>query len=149
MYINIIDTENKKIDIKFDNIIKKYTDKQTKKQKLILRIKEKYLKGKSMRFLAKKFELNRATISKYVNTKNVEETSVYDSSNRNYGYLNTYKDEIIDLYSQTKNMSEVHRKLKSKIDTLKYSTLRRYILKFEKEDLEKDKNKTKAKNSKK
>ena len=85
-----------------------------------------------MRFLTKEFELNRATISKYVNTKNVEETSVYDSSSRNYSYLDPYKDEIIKLYSQTNNMLEVYRKLKSRIDTFKYSTPRRCISKLKK-----------------
>lgn len=37
------------------------------------------------------------------------------------------------LYSETKNISEVYRKLESKIPNLKYSTLRQYISKLNKD----------------
>ncbi len=138
MYINITNTKNNeeftgtKI---LEKATKKYTSKQIAKQKLILQIKREHAKGKSMRGLSKEYDLSRKTISKYVNSINIGETSIYDTSNRSYSYLDTYKNEIIGLYNQSKNISKVYRKLKNSITNLKYSTLRYYISKIMEENI--------------
>lgn len=90
-----------------------------------------------MRKLAEEYKLDRKTISKYIKSIDIEKISVYDVSNRNFSYLDNYKSEIIELYNITKNISEVYRKLKSKISNLKYSTLRHYISKIKKDNRKK------------
>lgn len=115
---------------------KEYTSKQIEKQKIILKLKEEYANGKSMRKLAEEYKLDRKTISKYIQSVDIEKVSVYDVSNRNFSYLDNYKSEIIELYNITRNISEVYRKLESKIANLKYSTLRHYISKIKKDNQE-------------
>lgn len=114
---------------------KEYTSKQIEKQKIILKLKEEYANGKSMRKLAEEYKLDRKTISKYIKSVDIEKISVYDVSNRNFSYLDNYKSEIIKLYNITRNISEVYRKLESKISNLKYSTLRHYISKIKAEQV--------------
>lgn len=86
--------------------------------------------GKSGRSITKEYGLYRKTISKYININDVEQTSIYNSSYRFYSYLDFYKEEIIELYLQTNNISEVYRILKKREIKLTYSTLRYYISKI-------------------
>lgn len=115
---------------------KKYTSEQIEKQRIILKFKEEFSNGKSIRRLAEEYKLDRKTISKYIQSVDIEKTSIYDTSNRSFSYLDNHKSEIMMLYSKTKNISEVYRKLESKIANLKYSTLRHYISKLKKENQE-------------
>ncbi len=115
---------------------KEYNSKQMEKQKIILKLKKEYANGKSIRKLAEEYKLHRQTISKYIKSVDMEKTSVYDVSNRNFSYLDNYKSEIIGLYNITRNISEVYRKLEGKIANLKYSTLRHYIAKIKKDNQE-------------
>ena len=131
IYIDVTNIENAKISIakNLQENKKIYTEKQKKKQQLILTLKEEYNNGKSIRKIAIEYKLNRSTISKYINSKDIEAISVYDTTNRYYSYLDTYRNEIDELYKKTKNISEVYKKLKEAKVSLTYSTLRHYISK--------------------
>ena len=50
---------------------KEYTSKQIEKQKIILKLKEEYANGKSMRKLAEEYKLDRKTISKYIKSVDI------------------------------------------------------------------------------
>lgn len=136
MYIEVMKTEDKEISAeeKFCENKIRYTEKQKKKQDLIQAIKESFKKGKSIRRIAIEYGLNRSTISKYINSKDIETISVYDTTNRYYSYLDTYRSEIDELYKKTKNISEVYKKLKAANVSLTYSTLRHYISKINNND---------------
>lgn len=75
---------------------------------IIKEIKKESEKGKSVREIAKEYRLNRRTVSKYINVVEIEGSSVYNNSNRNYSYLDTYNEKISELYSQTKNISKIY-----------------------------------------
>jgi len=96
MRIDVTNIENVEIPIGEDQKENKitYTKKQKEKQELILAIKEETKKGKSIRRIAIEYKLNRKTISKYINSKDIGTISVYDTANRYYSYLDPYKDEI-------------------------------------------------------
>lgn len=129
-HINLTSIKNETTDVKSKNIPVKYTEKQKEKQKLIQDIKNEAKKGTSYRSIAKKYGIDRKTVTKYIRVKDVEQASVYDISNRKYSYFDPYKDEIIKLYLQTKNISEVYRQLKKKEIILTYSNLKHYISKI-------------------
>lgn len=94
MYVDIsINETHKAINTEPEEPVKEYTEKQKEKQKLIMEIKKDAEKGKSARSIAKEYELDRRTVSKYINIVDVEEASVYNSSNRNYSYLDPYKEK--------------------------------------------------------
>lgn len=139
IYIDVTNLENAKISIakNLQENKKIYTEKQKKKQELILTLKEEYNNGKSIRKIAIEYKLNRSTISKYINSKDIEAISVYDTTNRYYSYLDTYRNEIDELYKKTKSISKVHKKLKEAKVSLTYSTLRHYISKTNNNGLKK------------
>ncbi len=130
IYITISKINNEMGIRKSESNAKEYTEKQKEKQRLILEIKEESKKGKSARNIASEYGVDRRTVAKYINIVDIEETSVYNSSNRNYSYLDLYKDEIIKLLSNTDNISAVYRKLKEKGVALTYSTLKHFISKI-------------------
>ena len=76
-------TENVKSKQSEENT-KEYTSKQIEKQKTILKLKEEYANGKSIRKLAEEYKLDRKTISKYIKSVDIEKISVYDVSNSNF-----------------------------------------------------------------
>ena len=136
MYINMINIENEITNIEPENTdINEYTEKQKEKQKLILEIRRESAKGKSDRSIAKEYGIDRRTVAKYISVIDIEQASIYNTSNRTYSYLDAYKDEIIKLYLQTKNASEVYRRLKEKKIILTYSALRHYISKIKKDNI--------------
>jgi len=130
IYITISKINNEMGIRKSESNAKEYTEKQKEKQRLILEIKEESKKGKSARNIASEYGVDRRTVAKYINIVDIEETSVYNSSNRNYSYLDLYKDEIIKLLSNTDNISAIYRKLKEKGVALTYSTLKHFISKI-------------------
>lgn len=99
MYINITNIRSEEISIDYKDVKMEYTDKQKEKQKLILEIKKESAKGKSDRSIAREYGIDRRTVAKYINVTDVEGASVYNTINRNYSYLDSYKDEIMKLYS--------------------------------------------------
>lgn len=140
MYINITKERNEIISIDSKDVKIEYTDKQKEKQKLILEIKKESAKGKSDRSIAKEYGIDRRTVAKYINVTDVEGSSVYNTSNRNYSYLDSYKDEITKLYSLNQNASEVYRILKGREISLTYSNLKHYISKIKDSDMIKGNN---------
>ena len=111
-----------------------YSHKQQEKQNLILEIKKESAKGKSNRSIAKEYGIDKRTVAKYIKVINVEEASIYNTNNRGYSYLDSYKEEIIKLYSYNHNVSEVYRILKTRGINLTYSNLRYYISKLNDSD---------------
>lgn len=149
MYIKINSQEKEITNFKLEINKSIFTEKQKEKQKLILQIKKEASNGKSYRSIAREYKIDRKTVSKYVNTNNIEEASIYDTSNRNYSYLDKYKDEVMKLYKQTRNVAEVYRILKKKEIELTYSNLSQYISKIIKNNILEDNNKSKTQKIKK
>ena len=149
MYIKITNMQNEITDVEARDRTREFTDKQKEKQKLILEIKRESAKGRSDRSIAKEYGIDRRTVAKYVNVTDIEDASVYNTSNRNYSYLDPHKDEIIKLYLQTRNVSEVYRRLKEREIILTYSNLKHYISKIEKSSMLKEDDKAKGQKSKK
>lgn len=149
MYIKITNIQNEITDVEARDRTREFTDKQKEKQKLILEIKRESAKGRSDRSIAKEYGIDRRTVAKYVNVTDIEEASVYNTSNRNYSYLDPHKDEIIKLYLQTRNVSEVYRRLKERKIILTYSNLKHYISKIENSGMLKEDDKAKGQKSKK
>lgn len=149
MYINIPKERSERLSIDNKDIKIEYTDKQKEKQKLILEIKKEYAKGKSHRSIAKEYGIDRRTVAKYINATNIEEASIYNTSNRHYSYLDCYKEEIMKLYSLNRNAYEVYRILKGREISLTYSNLKYYISKIEGSDMTKEHNRIKDKEIKK
>lgn len=149
MYINITNIRSEKISIDYKDVKMEYTDNQKEKQKLILEIKKESAKGKSDRSIAREYGIDRRTVAKYINVTDVEGASVYNTINRNYSYLDLYKDEIMKLYSLNQNASEVYRILKGREINLTYSNLKHYISKIKDFDAIKENNGIKSQDVKK
>lgn len=149
MYINITSVRSEAINIDSKDVKIEYTDKQKEKQKLILEIKRESAKGKSDRSIAKEYEIDRRTVTKYINITDVAGASVYNTTNRSYSYLDPYKDEIMKLYSINQNASEVYRVLKGREISLTYSNLKHYISKIKDSDMTAENNGIKSQEIKK
>ena len=126
VYIKLDDV-SKIADVNRINMNIEYTNKQKEKQNLILEIKKEATKGKSARSITKEYNIDKRTVSKYINVVNVEKASIYDTSNSGFSYLDSCREEIIALYSSNSNASYVYRILKERGINLTYSNLRYYI----------------------
>ncbi|MEA1974763.1 MAG: transposase [Bacillota bacterium] len=128
-----IETEKKEIKISKSRKKKiNKTQAQINKIKLIKLTKETYARIGSFRGTAKELNLNRKTVKKYISITNIEEESKFTRCN--YSVLDSYYNEIFDLYDKGKKITKIKEYLNAKYKDLKikYTTLSSFIRKYRK-----------------
>ncbi|MGV8147275.1 MAG: transposase [Alkaliphilus sp.] len=98
---------------------------QTNEIQLIKEVKLEYEKNRSFRKTAKIYKIDRKTVKKYVEMKNIKEESKYkrDSTSR----LAPYTERILTLYNSGMQITKIHELLMEENVVTKYVTLSAFV----------------------
>ena len=98
---------------------------QANKIQLIKEVKLQYEKNRSFRKTAKIYKIDRKTVKKYIEMRNIKEESKYkrDSTSR----LAPYRERILNLYSNGMQITKIHKLLMEENVVTKYVTLSAFI----------------------